>query len=65
MADLIRVTISVKISPSHEVIHLACLYTTAKQFVVNQFVENNPQYKNDKELLNIVRHEWCEKLKEM
>ena len=54
-----------KIAPSHEVKHLAYLYTRAKQLVVNWLVETKPSFKSDKELLSIIHHEWYEKLKEM
>jgi len=33
-----QVTVKMKVAPSHEVIHLAYLYTKAKQTVVNWLV---------------------------
>jgi len=35
-----------KVAPSHEIIHLAYVYTKAKQTVVNWLVENKPSFKN-------------------
>jgi len=60
-----QITVQMKVAPSHEVVHLAYLYTRAKQFVVNWLVENKPSFKNEKELLTIIHHEWYEKLKKM
>jgi len=59
------VAVQMKVAPSHEVIHLAYLYTKAKQLVVNWLVENKPTFKSEKELLTIIHHEWYEKLKQM
>lgn len=58
-----QITVQMKITPSHEFIHYAYVYTRAKQFVVNWLVENKPCFKNEKELLSIIRHEWYEKPK--
>jgi len=65
MARSTRLSVSMKVVPSHEVIHLAYLYTRAKQRVLDWLVENKPHFKSDKDLLNIIHHEWHEKLKEM
>ena len=45
------ITVSMKVAPSHEVKHLAYLYTRAKRLVVNWLVETRPSFKSDKELL--------------
>jgi len=60
-----EVTVKMKVAPSHEVIHLAYLYTKAKQLIVNWLVGTKPSFKNEKELLSIIHHEWYEKLKQM
>jgi len=60
-----QITVPMKVAPSHEVIHLAYLYTRAKQTVINWLVENKPSFNNEKELLNIIHHKWYEKLKQM
>jgi len=60
-----EVTVQMKVAPSHEVIHLAYLYTKAKQTVVNWLIETKPSFKSEKELLNISHHEWYEKLKQI
>jgi len=60
-----QVSVQMKIAPSHEVKHLAYLYTRAKQLIVNWLVENKPSFKTQKELLTIIHHEWYEKLKQM
>jgi len=65
VARSIRLSVSMKIAPSHEVKHLAYLYTRAKQLIVNWLVENKPSFKSEKELLTIIHHKWYEKLKEM
>jgi len=65
MARSTRLSVSMKVAPSHEVIHLAYLYTRAKQTVVNWLVETKPNFKSDKDLLSIIHHEWYEKLKQM
>jgi len=57
--------VQMKVAPSHEVIHLAYLYTRAKQTVTNWLVENKPGFKNKTDLINILHHEWYEKLKQM
>jgi len=54
-----------KIAPSHEVKHLAYLYTRTKQLIVNWLVETKPSFKSEKELLSIIHHEWYEKLKQI
>jgi len=54
-----------KVAPSHEVIHLAYLYTKAKQTVVNWLVETKPSFKNKTDLISILHHEWYEKLKKI
>jgi len=54
-----------KVAPSYEVKHLAYVYTKAKQTVVNWLVKNKPTFKNKTDLINILHHEWYEKLKEM
>jgi len=60
-----QIAVQMKIAPSHEVKHLAYLYTRAKQLIVNWLVETKPSFKNEKELLTIIHHEWYEKLKGM
>jgi len=60
-----QISVQMKIAPSHEVKHLAYLYTRAKQRVLDWLVENKPSFKSEKELLTIIHHEWYEKLKEM
>jgi len=65
MARSIRLSVSMKIAPSHDVIHLAYLYTRAKERVLDWLVENKPSFKNKNELRNILHHEWYEKLKRM
>jgi len=60
-----QITVQMKIAPSHEVKHLAYLYTRAKQLIVNWLVETKPSFKSEKELLTIIHDEWYEKLKEM
>jgi len=65
MARSTRLSVSMKVAPSHKVIHLAYLYTKAKQTVVNWLVENKPSFKSNKDLLNIIHHEWYAKLKQM
>ena len=59
------VAVQMKVAPSHEVIHYAYLYTRAKQLIVNWLVENRPTFKNKTDLINILHHEWYEKLKQM
>jgi len=59
------IAVQMKVAPSHEVIHLAYLYTKAKQTVVNWLVETKPSFKNKTDLINILHHEWYEKLKQM
>jgi len=59
------VTVQMKVAPSHEVKHLAYSYTRAKQLVVSWLIETKPCFKNNKDLLNTVHHEWYEKLKQM
>jgi len=60
-----QVTVKMKVAPSHEVIHLAYLYTKAKQLIVNWLVGTRPSFKNEKELQSILHHEWYERLKQM
>jgi len=60
-----QVTVQMKVAPRHEIIHLAYVYTRAKQLVVNWLVKNKPIFKNKTDLINILHHEWYEKLKEM
>ena len=59
------VTVRMKVAPSYEVKRLAYLYTRAKQTVVNWPVENKPAFKTKTDLINILYHEWYEKLKQM
>jgi len=59
------IAVQMKVAPSHEVIHLAYLYTKAKQAVVNWLIENKPVFKNKTDLINILHHEWYEKIKQM
>jgi len=59
-----QVSVSMKVAPSHEVKHLAYVYTRAKQLVVNWLVETKLTFKNKTDLINILHHEWYEKLKE-
>jgi len=61
----LRLLFQTKVAPSHEVIQLAYVYTKAKQNVVNWLIENKPSFKSDRDLLNIIHHEWYEKLKQM
>jgi len=65
MARSTRLSVSMKVAPSHKVIHLAYLYTKAKQAVINWLIETKSSFKNEKELLNIIHHEWYEKLKQI
>jgi len=60
-----QVSVQMKVAPSHEVKHLAYLYTRAKQLIVNWLVETKPSFKSEKELYNIIHHEWYEKLKQI
>ena len=60
-----QITVQMKVAPSHEVKHLAYVYTRAKQLIVNWLVENKPSFKDGNELLSIIHHEWYEKLKQM
>jgi len=60
-----QITVQMKVAPSHEVKHLAYLYTRAKQLIVNWLVETKPVFKSEKELLSTVHHEWYDKLKQM
>jgi len=60
-----EVTVKMKVAPSHEVIRLAYLYTKAKQTVVNWLVGTKPAFKSKTDLINILHHEWYEKLKQM
>ena len=46
-----------KVTPSHEVIRYAYVYTRAKQLIANWLVENKSAFKNERELLNIIHHE--------
>jgi len=59
------IAVQMKVAPSHEVIHYAYLYTRAKQLIVNWLVENKPAFKSKTDLINILHHEWYEKLKQM
>jgi len=60
-----QITVQMKVAPSHEVKHLAYLYTRAKQRVLDWLVETKPTFKDKDELLTIIHHEWYEKLKQM
>jgi len=60
-----QISVQMKVAPSHEVKHLAYVYTRAKQLVVNWLVETKPAFKTKTDLINILHHEWYEKLKEM
>jgi len=60
-----RIAVSMKVAPSYEAKRLAYLYTRAKQLIVNWLVETKPTFKNKTDLINILHHEWYEKLKEM
>jgi len=60
-----QISVQMKVAPSHEVKHLAYVYTRAKQLVANWIVETKPVFKNKTDLINILHHEWYEKLKEM
>jgi len=60
-----QVSVQMKVAPSYEVKHLAYLYTKAKQTVVNWLVENKPTFKNKTDLINVLHHEWYDKLKQM
>jgi len=60
-----QIAVQMKVAPSHEVKHLAYLYTRAKQLIVNWLVENKPTFKNKTDLINFLHHEWYEKLKEI
>jgi len=60
-----QVTVKMKVVPSHEVIHLAYVYTKAKQLIVNWLVGTKPSFKSEKELQSILHHEWYERLKQM
>jgi len=57
-----RLSVSMKVVPSHEVKYLAYLYTRAKQLVVNWLVKTKLSFRNDKELIAIIHHE-CTKTK--
>jgi len=65
MTRSIRLSVSMKVAPSHEVKHLAYVYTRVKQLVVNWLVETKPAFKTKTDLINILHHEWYEKLKQM
>jgi len=60
-----QVSVSMKVAPNHEVKHLAYVYIRAKQLVVNWLIETKPVFKTKTDLINILHHEWYEKLKEM
>jgi len=60
-----QIAVQMKVAPSREVKHLSYVYTRAKQLVVNWLVETKPIFKNKTDLINILHHEWYEKLKEM
>jgi len=60
-----QVSVQMKVAPSHEVKHLAYVYTKAKQLVVNWLIETKPAFKTKTDLINILHHEWYEKLKQM
>ena len=65
MARTTGFSVQMKVAPSHEVIHLAYLYTKAKQLVVNWLVETKPTFKTKTDLIKILHHEWYEKLKQI
>jgi len=60
-----QITVQMKVAPSHEVKHLSYVYTRAKQLVVNWLVETKPAFKTKTDLINILHHEWYEKLKQI
>ena len=60
-----QITVQMKVAPSHEVKHLAYVYTKAKQLIVNWLIETKPSFKSEKELYSILHYEWYEKLKQM
>jgi len=60
-----QITVQMKVAPSYKVKHLAYLYTRAKQLIVNWLIESKPTFKNKTDLINILHHEWYEKLKQM
>ena len=55
-----QIAVQMRVAPSHEVKHLAYLYTRAKQLIVNWLVETKPTFKDGNELLTIIHHEWSE-----
>jgi len=60
-----QITVQMKVAPSHEVKHLSYVYARAKQLVVNWLVETKPAFKTKTDLINILHHEWYEKLRQM
>ena len=48
-----QISVQMKVAPSHEVKHLAYVYTRAKQLVVNWLVETKPVFKTKLRLKRI------------
>lgn len=61
----INAVVKLKVAPSHEVKHLAYLYTKAKRTLVKWLIKQKPAYKNDRELIEILHNNWYTKLKQL